>query len=135
MIATTSGSLKNKGLSTVAQGTALRARLIQYQDWRKMMTQGPATTALSGPLLTEASFPQVLVAKAFSHDGVGLDLVLYNGAESGDFELGLERLVPGKLYKFSTGESVVASQEGRAKVLVRVDGRTQIIVVPTNSRG
>lgn len=130
VIATPSGSLKNKGLSTVAQGTALRARLAHYQDWTNMLTKGPPPYALKGPLLAQASFPQVLVAKAYSHDGLGLDLVLYDGANPGTFELGLERLTPGATYIFSTGEEVAADKEGKAIVSVRVDGRTQVFITP-----
>jgi hypothetical protein len=128
--ATPSGSLKNKGLSTAAQGTTLRARLIHYQDWTNMMTKGPEPNALKGPLLEQAPFPQVLVAKAYSIDGLGLDLVLYNGADPGVFELALERLQSGGTYRLSTGGKVTASKDGKANFSVRVDGRTQVILTP-----
>lgn len=127
--ATPTGSLKNKGLSTAAQGTAMRARLIQYQDWTNMMNQGPPQTAFSGPLLFGANFEEVLVAKAFSHTGKDLDLVLYNNADAGVFELGLSRLQPGQKYVYGS-ESLVASEDGTASFRVKVDGRTQIVIEP-----
>lgn len=127
--ATPTGSLKNKGLSTAAQGTALRARLIQYQDWTNMMNQGPAETAFTGPILSGANFEEVLVAKAFSHTGKDLDLVLYNNADAGVFELGVSRLQPGQKYAYEGG-NLVAGSDGTASFKARVEGRTQIVIEP-----
>jgi Linalool dehydratase/isomerase len=127
--ATPTGSLKNKGLSTTGQGTVLRARLTKYQDWTNMMTKGPDKTTLTGPLLASASFPEVLVAKAFSVDGKQLDLVLYAGKSSGTFALGFERLIPGQKYSLSSGQSITADKAGKAEAQVYVDQkRTQIIL-------
>ncbi|KAK1851277.1 linalool dehydratase-isomerase precursor [Colletotrichum chrysophilum] len=128
--ATKSGSLRNKGLSATSQVIALMARLVKNRDLANATLHGPPENALKGPLLEEASFPDVLVAKAYSNDGKQLDLVLYNGAEPGTFELGFERLVPGKEYSLSTGGSVKANNKGKATVKVSVKGRTQIILKP-----
>lgn len=95
-----------------------------------MMKEGLPKTALSGPLLVEASFPDILVAKAYSIDGKQLDLVLYNGKAAGEFTLGLERLTPGATYSGQTGQSFVASAKGTGCLVVKVDGRTQIIIRP-----
>jgi hypothetical protein len=125
--ATTTGSLKNKGLSTVGQGTALRARLIGYQDWTNMMTVGPAKSAFAGPILADAKFPDVLVAKAFSHDGVGLEMVLYNGKKSGTFTLGLERLKPGQKYEVAATRQVfIAESSGKAELAIAIKDRTVV---------
>lgn len=94
------------------------------------MTKGPEPNALKGPLLEQAPFPQVLVAKAYSVDGLGLDLVLYNGADPEVFELGFERLQPGGTYHLSTGGRVTANKDGKASLSLRVDGRTQVILSP-----
>lgn len=143
--ATPTGSLKNKGLSTAAQGTAMRARLIQYQDWvgcfssfafaarlmrwqTNMMNVGPVETAFTGPLLSGAKFEEVLVAKACSHTGSDLDLVLYNNAEAGVFELSVSRLKPGMKYSYGGKETVTADQKGEATIRVRVDGRTEVLL-------
>jgi hypothetical protein len=96
VFSTPTGSLKNKSLSTVAQGTALRARLIKYQDWRNMMTR---STPAAGPILAEVPFPEVLAAKARGADGRGLEFVLYNGREEGEWEVGVERLEGGRCMK------------------------------------
>ncbi|KAE9575235.1 hypothetical protein CGMCC3_g8672 [Colletotrichum fructicola] len=96
-------------------------------------TYFPVEATKSGSLRNKRSvshITNVLVAKAYSNDGKQLDLVLYNGAEPGTFELGFERLVPGKEYSLSTGGSVKANNKGKATVKVSVKGRTQIILKP-----
>lgn len=88
--ATESGALRNKGLSVTAQVVALMARLIRHQDLANATLHGPDPVAMSGPILAEAKFPDVLVSKAYSHDGKGLDVVLYPGKAAGVFKLGFE---------------------------------------------
>lgn len=129
--ATKTGSLRNKGLSATSQVIALMARLVKQRDLANATLHGPSNEALSGPILEDAPFPEVLVAKAYSEDGKKLDLVLYNGKEAGSFKLGFERLVPGKQYSLSTGGSVTANSAGKAWAEVKINGRTQIILQPT----
>lgn len=128
--ATESGALRNKGLSATSQVVALMARLMRHQDLANATLYGPDPVAMQGPLLAECKFPDVLVAKAYSHDSKGLDLVLYNGKQAGTFSLGFERLVPGGRYSLSTGQSLTADNSGRASVDVKVDGRTQVVLSP-----
>lgn len=120
---TKTGALKNKGLSTISQGASMRARMSGFQDWVSMVTKGPEQSVMDGPILEKVPWPQVLVAKAYSHDGVGVEVVLYPGREAGRFELGFERLRAGKKYRFG-GEEKVASQQGKAVWTVKVDGRS-----------
>jgi hypothetical protein len=120
---TKTGALKNKGLSTIEQGTTLRARMCGFQDWVQLITKGPPEITKKGPLLSKVSFPEVLVAKAYSHDGQGMELVLYPGREGGMFQVGFERLRPGETYTLG-GQRVVASSAGEAAFDVPVDGRT-----------
>lgn len=127
---TKSGSLRNKGLSSTTQVIALMARILKCRDLANATLHGPSHNVLTGPLLSDAPFPDVLVAKAYSHTGKDLDLVLYNGKERGTFTLGLQRLAPGKSYSLSTGGSLVADVEGKASVKVAINGRTQIIMTP-----
>lgn len=101
-----------------------------YQDWHNMLNYGPPATALSGPLLVDAKFPDVLVAKAYSHDGKGLELVLYNDKLAGNFTLGLDRLTPGASYRGQSGQEFRASAKGTASITVKIDGRTQINIEP-----
>lgn len=129
---TKSGAFYNEGLSTTTQHIALMARLIKHRDLANATLHGPAQEALQGPLLEGAPFPDVLVAKAYSYDGQGLDLVLYNGNDPGEFELGLERLLPYGRYKVNTGDYIMADGSGKASYRARIDGRTQIILTPTS---
>ncbi|KIW16508.1 hypothetical protein PV08_06563 [Exophiala spinifera] len=127
---TKSGSLRNTGLSATTQVIALMARMIKCRDLANATLYGPSQEVLTGPLLEDAPFPEVLVAKAYSHTGKDLDLVLYNGQDPGTFTLGLQRLAPGKSYSLSTGGSLVADAEGKASAKVAINGRTQIIIKP-----
>lgn len=122
---TRTGALKNKGLSTIEQGSTLRARLSGFQDWVQMVTQGPSENVRRGPILTDCPFPDVLVAKAYSHDGEGMELVLYPGKDAGQFQLKFERLQVGETYDLS-GKTAVASKAGDAMFDVKVDGRTAL---------
>jgi hypothetical protein len=97
-----------------------------------MLNNGPPASALRGPLLTDLKFPDVLVAKAFSHDGKSLELVLYNGKAPGNFTLGLDRLAPGKAYRGQSGQEFHATATGTARLVVKVDGRTQINIEPVD---
>lgn len=122
---TKSGALRYKGLSTLGHTVALRARLSRYQDWRKMIVDGPPQNVLRGPLLDIVPFPDVLVAKAYSQDGESVDLVLYPGVKPGNFMLGFSRLGSGQTY--SLGEqSAKADADGRASFDVIISGRTEL---------
>lgn len=94
-----------------------------------MVTKGPPENVFKGPILEEAPFPDVLVAKAWSHDGEGMELVLYPGKESGKFQLGFERLQPGGKYSLEASTGTVAaeaSKDGKANFEVHVDGHTAL---------
>jgi hypothetical protein len=129
VITTPTGALKNKGLSTVQSGACMRARMSGFQDWVSMVSQGPPENVRTGPLLDEAPFPEVLVAKAYSHDGQSVELVLHNGKEAGTFRLGFTRLRPGQTYSLG-GQSVTAGEDGSARFDVAVNGRTALVLVP-----
>lgn len=122
---TRTGALKNKGLSTLEQGTALRARLGRYQDWCKMIQKGPPEQVFRGPILDSVPFPEVLVAKAYSRDGQTVELVLYNGKEAGTFPLRFTKLRSGKRYKLGV-QTVLANGEGCASFEAAINGRTAL---------
>src|SRR6201993_4634702 len=68
-----------------------------------------------GPILDEADYPQVLVARAVT-DGDALDLVLRPGECGGRRRLGLARLRPGATYTVRGGveNRIVAGADGTA---------------------
>lgn len=129
---TKTGSLKNKKLSVLEQGTSMKGRLGAYQDWVDMVTQGPPENVFKGPVLDEVPFPDVLVAKAYSHDGETLDLVLYPGKEAGRFLLEFKRLAPGKSYTLNskTQGFATADKDGKATFEVELEGRTALKLAP-----
>jgi hypothetical protein len=121
---TKTGALKNKGVSTLWQGATLRARLGRYQDWVNMIKNGPPENVKRGPVLDECPFPEVLVAKCYSRDGDGVELVLYPGRESGVFTLGFKRCKPRESYTLM-GQKAEADKDGVVRFEVTLDGRTE----------
>jgi hypothetical protein len=114
-------------------------RIMRTGDVRRMVIEGPPAAAMKGPLLTEAQYPDVLVAKAFS-DGTNLSLVLYSGAGPSRQTLRLERLQPGRSYRVKLGEgpgagegcasqSLRADESGRAEFSVALEGRTRVEIL------
>ena len=95
-----------------------------------MVNKGLPEAWKTGPILAEASYPEVIVARAVT-DGQTLDLVLHAGAEPGPQRLGFARLVPGSSYKVQqTGATFTADAEGKAAIELVVSGRTPVEIVP-----
>lgn len=124
---------------------------MQGGDWATTVAKGPPETALQGPILDSAPYPQVLVAKAYSHTGKvksytltsykitvilissqDLELVLYPGRKIGTFQIGLTRLQPGKAYKFQDEKTFSADSSGKATLEVKLDGRTRLQIELVN---
>lgn len=121
--------------STFGNAIAAHAALNRPGDWTALITQPPSPTALTGPVLSEVAYDEVMVAHAAS-TGRDLDLVLYPAPQqvSGvDATLRIERLDPGRGYRVDTPVGVVdvtADAAGHALVTVRVDGRTTVRAQP-----
>jgi hypothetical protein len=99
---------------------------------RNMVNSGLPEAWAKGPILAQAEYPQVIVARAVS-DGAALSLVLHPGAETGIVALGLGRLAPGRTYRcVQSGTQFKAGPDGRYNLSVVLDGRTEIDVVPVN---
>jgi hypothetical protein len=118
--------------SNSANLVAMTGILTASGDWKRTVQSGPPASAFTGPLLAEASYPEVLVARATSPHGDDLDLVLYNGAAAGRQTLGLSRLQAGARYTASGSEALAftADANGRAELAVMLDGRTQLLITP-----
>jgi hypothetical protein len=116
------GSLRYRRLSVLANAMLVRARINRRGDWRRTVTQGPQRDALKGPVLAQAEYPAVLVARAFS-DGTGLDLTLYPGSGPGTRRLGIERLQPHCRY-------IIKGVPGCSRAVADAEGRLQLDVVP-----
>jgi hypothetical protein len=125
------GGLFYEGMSNNMNTMVAEAEYLRRGDWRRTVMEGPPPSALTGPLLADANYPEVLVAKAVS-GGEDLSLVLYPGEQPGVYPLGLERLIPGRNYRTRgcTTESVVADAQGHARVQVDLQGRTELRIEP-----
>ncbi|MDF3842977.1 hypothetical protein P3W55_14795 [Pseudomonas citronellolis] len=125
------GVLKYDCSSTT--GTDLvRGHILRKGDWRRTVTEGPESSALHGPILTEAAYPQVLVARAFTR-GDDLHLVLYPGAGEGQQEIGIERLKPLATYRLERADGsmqVRADSQGRLSLRVELHGRSELRLLP-----
>lgn len=133
------GPVMEDGVLTYRKGSCLanvwgvEGRLMRTGDFRNSFAKGPPASALKGPLLATASYPEVLVSKAFSH-GDDLELVLYPGRGAGAQRLGLERLQPNATYAVTgaTVNTLVADAQGKATLSVELNGRTPVHLKPAS---
>ena len=97
-----------------------------------MVNKGLPEAWKTGPLLTKATYPDVLVTRAVS-DGQALELVLRAGSEPVRTELGFGRLKPGGGYRVvETGQALIADAQGQANLFFDLDKRSQLTLVPVN---
>jgi hypothetical protein len=117
--------------SNLANVWGVEGGLMRTGDFRKSFVVGPPQSVFSGPILADAHYPDVLVAKAFSH-GDDLELVLYPGAGAGLRTVGVERLKPGAGYELRGGAAAAfrADEHGQATLEVDLKGRTPLHIVP-----
>lgn len=129
----TGGVRRYTGGSNDANTYAVMGQLMRTGDFRRSFVEGPSAETLGGPVLEDASYPEVLVARAVS-DGEGLEVVLYPGKEDGPRTIGLARLKPGGRYVVTgaTQEAVTASAEGTASLVVDLRGRTPVGLTPAS---
>jgi hypothetical protein len=120
--------------SCLANVWGVEGRLMRTGDFRNSFTKGPPASALAGPMLEQAKYPDVLVAKAFS-DGTNLELVMYPGIADGPQDIGIERLRPGQQYALSgnAAEHIVADASGRVRIKVHLSGRTRVFLEPVSA--
>lgn len=125
------GVLRYMGASNMANVRMMRGALARRDDFARSLLVPPSEAVRNGPLLAQASYPDVLVAKARSDDGQSLDLVLHPGRVRGTQALGFERLQPGRRYVVQTphgSEPLVADAAGKARASVLLVGRTVLRV-------
>ena len=118
-----------KKASVTANASLALARFAQTDDLYHMIHHGPGKEALEGPVLKECDYPDTLVAKARSHTGTDLELVLYDGNGPGIYGIGIGGLTPDADYRVKeTGERFRADGNGDAKLNVSIHGRTPITI-------
>jgi hypothetical protein len=125
------GVLRYSTGSNLSNIMAVRARIHRRDDFRIAVTQGPPQSAMRGPVLTDASYPDVLVARAFS-TGDDLELVLEPGKNPGAQTIRIERLKPGAsyLYRNGTERTFSADAAGKAELSIELRDRTRMHIMP-----
>ncbi|MCW2751853.1 MAG: ldi 1, partial [Aeromicrobium sp.] len=120
------GVRRLKDSSGLANHYANLGRFGRRSGLRDLVAHGVPDVWRTGPMLAEAAYPEVLVAKAVT-DGSALDLVLLPGAGPVRTKLAIERLVPGRAYAVSGGvSSLTADTDGRALVEIDLGGRHEV---------
>jgi hypothetical protein len=101
------------------------------RGWHDLIRVGMPASWRDGPILVDAAYPDVLVARAVSV-GAALELVVQPGNGGGCCALGLAQLVPDRLYTVTGAvePSVRADSAGRAVVAVDLYARREVRVVP-----
>lgn len=99
---------------------------------RDMVNKGLPEAWRRGPLLTKASYPEVLVTRAVS-DGEALEVVLRGTSERTGTELGFGRLVPTRTYRVvQTGQIITADANGCATLSFNCGMRSELSLVPVS---
>lgn len=112
--------------SCSTNSTLARAFMLRSNDYRNTVLHGPAKSALNGPILSGIKYPDVLVAKAFSHSGTDLELVLYPGAGGDKFEIRIERLQANAAYNCNIdGQEQALQSDEQGCMIIAVDLHTR----------
>ena len=125
------GARRYAGGSTMANLYANLGRFGRHSAVRDLLVFGAPDAWRRGPVLAEADYPDVLVARAVT-DGSRLDLVLRPGNGSVRARLGLGGLLPDRTYDLrgAVEPTVVASPSGEARFHVDLGSRLEVAVTP-----
>ena len=107
------------------------AALGRPSGWYDLVNHGSPEAWRRGPVLADAPYPDVLVARAVT-DGRDLQLVLRPGNGTGRHRLRIDRLEPGGAYA-ATGTvdaTVTAAPDGTAHLDVDLDDRLEVRLAP-----
>ncbi|MGW9264489.1 linalool dehydratase/isomerase domain-containing protein [Gordonia terrae] len=134
-VAPTESGAVRYDVSVLTDSTILMGRLMRRASWEELITAPTPDSALTGPLLGDVAYPDVLVAAARS-DGADLTMVLHPAVRPGRQQLNFERLRPGARYDLSVQgirtEEVVADGRGRASAAATLNGRTDVRLTPAS---
>lgn len=120
-----------KGGSVSAHATIHAARVLRANGFHDLVDVGMPKPWKEGPMLENAEYPAVLVAKAVS-DGRALDLQLSPGKGGGRHRLELSQLRPEQTYKISGAVEplIIADSRGLATIHVQLDRTVNVRVAP-----
>lgn len=125
------GARKYKGASVWANAAFALATFTRENGVRDLIGGHVPEAWRTGPVLAQAAYPEVLVARAVT-DGSALDLVLRPGNGDVRTTLKLGRLNPGQAYRITgaTSAEVTADAEGTALLDVDLNDRTEVRLAP-----
>lgn len=126
------GTLSYRKGSNLTNASAMLGLLSGTGDFQRTFTQGVDAKTLAGPMIETMDYPGILVARAFSDDGRGLDAVFYPGTKAGLHTIPLSQLTPAGRYAVSGAEDreITAAADGTAEIRVQVNGRTEVQLRP-----
>ncbi|MEZ0578464.1 hypothetical protein [Nocardioides sp. MH1] len=106
-------------------------RFGRHSALRDLVVFGAPEAWSRGPVLAEAAYPDVLVARAVT-DGRALDLVLRPGARPLRTVVRVGRLEPGRAYDVSGAAlpTLTADAEGTADIEIDLGGRHELRIAP-----
>ncbi|KIX01173.1 uncharacterized protein Z518_08898 [Rhinocladiella mackenziei CBS 650.93] len=113
-------------VSLLMKGQLFRGRINTTKGWFRAITEPLSDAIKKGPYLCEAKYPEVLVAKAISHTGTDLELVLYPGTKKRDVSLQLKELISNTTYVMGEKGQFNSDALGQAVISVTLDGRTRL---------
>lgn len=125
-----SGARKIAGVSTWTNCVFALAQFVKAGSLRGLANGSVPDAWTTGPQLSRAAYPAVLVAKAVT-DGTGLELVLRPGAGPVQTALEVSRLRPGRSYRVTGAaeDRVVADSQGCALVHVSLRERLDVRIL------
>lgn len=125
------GARQYEGLSVLGNAMFALGLFTRPAGARELMLGQIPAGWRTGPVLANAAYPDVLVARAVT-DGESLDLVLRPGAGEVATTLGIERLLPGREYVVDGAaiETIIADGRGCALVEVLLRDRLELRIRP-----
>lgn len=127
------GVLRHPEASIWAHAQFIMGRVGHTNGLHDLVRSGAHAKWKAGPLLSGASYPDVLVAKAVS-DGTALELVLYPGGSRKRQAITLSQLRPGATYHYRASQAeagqFVSSASGQVTLDVELNGRTSLLIHP-----
>lgn len=127
---TMDGVTHRKNASLWAHALELTARLGR-NDGLRIMLDRPISSIPSGPYISTAPYPDVMVARATSA-GQQLELVLYPISQPQHVTITIAGLCPGRHYRVVQGakQYLQADQAGTSCLSMLLAGRTELTITP-----
>ena len=126
------GARRYRGISVWGNLWLALARFGGEDAFRGLVRDGIPQHWRTGPILADAAYPDVLVARAVS-DGHDLDLILRPSNGKTRTTIAVERLRPGHTYdtRGARNALVTADPTGRALIDIDLDDRLELHIRPT----